>query len=96
MVAAWPGQNPPGFRPWETNPRDLRADSFPKGGSLADFGLAKAGYRFNVQSGEKNTTEVVEAAKSDDHVYARRSTDPLPSELSKTALDDVEKSLGEL
>ena len=79
-----------------THLRDLRAESFPKGGSLADFGLAKPPYRFNVQSGDKNTTEIVEAAKSGDHVYARRSTDPLPSELPKTALDDVEKSLGEL
>ena len=79
-----------------THLRDLRADSFPKSGNLADFGLAKPGYRFNIQSGEKNTTEIVEAAKSGDHVYARRSTDPLPAELSKTALDDVEKSLGEL
>jgi hypothetical protein len=79
-----------------THVRDLRADSFPKSGSLADFGLAKPAYRFSIQSGEKNTTEIVEAAKSGDHVYARRSTDPLPSELSKTALDDVEKSLGEL
>jgi hypothetical protein len=79
-----------------THLRDLRADSFPKGGSLAEFGLAKPAYRFNVQSGDKNTTEIVEAAKSGDHVYARRSTDPLPSQLAKTALDDVEKSLGEL
>jgi hypothetical protein len=79
-----------------THLRDLRADSFPKSGSLADFDLAKSAYRFDIQSGEKNTTEIVEAAKKGDHVYARRSTDPVPSELSKTALDDVEKSLGEL
>lgn len=79
-----------------TDLRDLRADSFPKGGNLADFGLAKPAYRFSVQFGEKNTTETVEAAKSGDHVYARRSTDPLPCELPKTALDDLEKSLGEL
>jgi hypothetical protein len=78
-----------------THLRDLRADSFPKEGSAADFGLAKPAYRFSIQSGDKNTTEIVEAAKSGDHVYARRSNDPLPSELSKTALDDVEKSLGE-
>jgi hypothetical protein len=76
--------------------RDLRADSFPKDGSLAQYGLAKPAYHFNVQSGQKNTTEIVEAAKVDDHVYARRSTDPLPSELGKTALDDIEKALGEL
>jgi hypothetical protein len=79
-----------------THLRDLRADSFPKAGSLADFSLDKPPYRFKVQFGDKNTTEIVEAAKPGDHVYARRSTDPLPSELSKTALDDVEKSLGEL
>jgi len=79
-----------------THLRDLRADSFPKAGNLADVGLAKPAYRFNVQWGDKNSTEVVEAAKSGDHVYARRATDPLPSELSKTALDDVDKSLGEL
>lgn len=66
-----------------SNLRDLRADSFPKSGNLADFGLAKPAYRFIVQSGEKNTTETVEAAKSGDHVYARRSTDPLPSESPK-------------
>jgi hypothetical protein len=79
-----------------SNLRDLRADSFPKGANLADFGLAKPEYRFTVQSGDKNTTEIVEAAKSGDQVYARRSTDPLPSELAKTALDEVEKSLGAL
>ena len=79
-----------------THLRDLRADSFPKGGNLPDFGLAKPAYRYHVQSGDKNSTEIVEATKSGDHVYARRSTDPLPSELSKTALDDVDKSLGEL
>jgi hypothetical protein len=79
-----------------TQLRDLRADSFPKAGDLADFGLAKPPYRFNVRFGDKNTSEIVEAAKSGDHVYARRSTDPLASELSKTALDEVEKSLGEL
>jgi hypothetical protein len=79
-----------------TRLRDLRADSFPKGKSLADTGLSKPVYRFNVQFGDKNTTEIVEVAKSGSHVYARRITDPAPCELSKTALDDVEKSLGEL
>jgi hypothetical protein len=79
-----------------THVRDLRAESFPKSGSLAEYGLAKPPYRFNVQAGEKNTTEIVEASKVGDHVYARRSTDPVPAELSKTALDEVEKALGEL
>jgi hypothetical protein len=79
-----------------THLRDMRAESFPKGANLAGFGLAQPAYRFNIQFGDKNSTEIVEASKSGDHVYARRSTDPLPSELAKTALDDVEKSLGEL
>ena len=76
--------------------RDLRADSFPKDGNLAQYGLAKPAYRFNVQFGEKNSTEIVEAAKVGDQVYARRSTDSLPSKLAKNALDDIEKALGEL
>jgi hypothetical protein len=76
--------------------RDLRADTFPKETNLAALGLASAPYRFQVQFGDKNQTESVEAAKEKDHVYARRSTDPLPAELSKTALDDVEKALGDL
>ena len=79
-----------------TRLRDLRADSFPKDAAPAESALAKPAYRLNVQSSEKNLTEIVEAAKSGEHAYARKSTDPLPCELSKGALDDVEKSLGEL
>jgi hypothetical protein len=79
-----------------TRLRDLRADSFPKGESLAQYGLDKPTYRFSVQSGEKNVTESVEAGKRGDHIYARRSTDPGPGELPKTALDDIEKALSEL
>ena len=77
---------------------DLRAQSFPKasGGDLATFGLAKPAYSFQVTYGSKNQMETVDAAKVGDHVYARRSTDPLPSELSKSALDAVEKDLGAL
>lgn len=76
--------------------RDLRADSFPKSQStnLAAFGLAKPSYRFEVQWDSKK--EIAEAAKVGNHVYARRSTDPLPSELSKTSLDPIEKTLAGL
>lgn len=74
----------------------LRADSFPKGESLAAFGLAKPAYNFQVRFGDKNQTETVEAAKVGDHSYARRPTDPLASELPKTALEDIEKALGDL
>lgn len=78
------------------NIRDLRAASFPKGENLAGFGLTKPAYKFQVRYGEKNQSEAVEASKTGDHVYARRSTDPLACELAKTALDDIEKALGEL
>jgi hypothetical protein len=76
--------------------RDLRADSFPPGERLDQYGLTKPAYRFKAQFGDKNETESVEAAKVGDHVYARRSTDILASELAKTALDDIEKALKEL
>jgi hypothetical protein len=76
--------------------RDFRAESFPKSGDLAQFGLAKPAYRFTVQFGDKNQKEIVEAAKVGEHSYARRSTDSLPCELSKTALDDLEKALKDL
>jgi Domain of unknown function (DUF4340) len=76
--------------------RDLSADSFPKDGSLAALGLTKPQYTFQVQFGDKNTIENVVAAKQDGHLYAARSTDPLGCELTKAALDDVEKALGAL
>jgi hypothetical protein len=76
----------------------LRADSFPKANAadLAAFGLNKPAYSFKVQFGEKKQTETVQAAKVADKVYARRDTDPLPSQLPSSALDDIEKALGEL
>jgi hypothetical protein len=74
----------------------LRAESFPQNhpANLATFGLAKPAYRFEAQWAGKK--EIGEAAKVGDHVYARRSTDGLPSELSKTALDSIEKTLSGL
>jgi hypothetical protein len=76
--------------------RDLRAASFPKGLSLAAAGLAKPAYRFGVRYGEKKQTETVEISKVGEHVYARRSTDPLPCELAKTAPASLEKALSDL
>lgn len=72
---------------------ELRAESFPLNHptNLAAFGLTKPAYRFEAQSG--GNREIGEAAKVGDHVYARRSTDVAPSELSKTALDSIEKTL---
>lgn len=76
--------------------RDLRAESFPKDVSLEAAGLTKPAYHFEVQFGEKKQTEVVEVAATKDHVYARRATDSVPAELSKGALDSIEKALKNL
>jgi Domain of unknown function (DUF4340) len=76
--------------------RDLRAESFPKGLTLAAAGLNHPAYRFEVEFGDKNQKEIVEVSKVKDHLYARRSTDPLPSELSKDALDSIQKALKNL
>lgn len=76
--------------------RGLRAHSFPKEQNLAAFGLTRPAYKFQVEFGDKNQKQIVEAAKVGDHIYARRTTDPLPSELEKTALDNIDKALSEL
>jgi uncharacterized protein DUF4340 len=76
--------------------RELRAASFPKAGGLASFGLANPAYQFEVHFGPTNQSEAVEIGKAGDKAYARRSTDPLPCELPKSALDDVEKALKDL
>ncbi|MBI4166195.1 MAG: DUF4340 domain-containing protein [Acidobacteria bacterium] len=76
--------------------RDLRAESFPGGEKLDQYGLTKPAYRFKTAFGDKNETETVEASKAGEHSYARRSTDILASEISKTALDEIDKALKEL
>ena len=76
--------------------RDLRPTAFPKGENLSAYGLAKPTYQFKAQFGDKNETEIVEAAKAGERAYARRSTDPVACEVTKTSLDDVQKALGEL
>jgi hypothetical protein len=58
--------------------------------------LTKPTYRFKTQFSDKNETEEVDAAKSGEHSYARRTTDVLASAISKTALDEIEKALKEL
>lgn len=76
--------------------RELRAASFPKPGPSSSFGLAKPAYQFEIHFGAANQTESVEIGATGDKVFARRSNDPLPSELPKSALDDVEKALKDL
>ena len=78
--------------------RDMSAQSFPQKNptDLAAYGLTKPTYTFKVQYGKQGKTQTVEVAKVGDHIYARRSTDLVPSELSKDALDSIEKALGAL
>lgn len=76
--------------------RDLRAESFPSSEKLDQYGLAQPAYRFKADFGDKNETETVEAATAGEHSYARRSTDILPSEISKATLDEIAKALKEL
>ncbi len=75
---------------------DLRAESFPqaKPGDFKPFGLDKAGYSIKVTFGDKNQTETVDLAQQNGNLYARRSDDVLPSEISKKTLDSIVKSLG--
>jgi len=77
---------------------NLKAVSFPKAaaGTLAPFGLNKPLYTFKVTFGEKNTVQIVDVGSVNDHYYAARSTDAVPGEISKTALDALEKALGAL
>jgi Domain of unknown function (DUF4340) len=72
---------------------DLHAESFPSGLSVADAGLSKPAYSFTVSFGDKGQSQTVEISPVQGRLYARRSTDLLPCELPKNALDDLEKSL---
>jgi hypothetical protein len=78
--------------------RNLRATTFPpaKPGDLAKFGLNQPSYTFKVTFGAKNQTETVEVAENGGHVYARRTSDPLPSEVSKSDLTSIENALPKL
>lgn len=78
--------------------RNLSATSFPQKNptDLAAYGLTKPTYTFQVEYGKQNKTQTVEIAKVGKHIYARRSTDLVPSELSKDALDGIEKALSAL
>ncbi|HUZ46271.1 MAG TPA: DUF4340 domain-containing protein [Terriglobia bacterium] len=80
------------------NLRDLSATSFPKKNptDLAAYGLIKPLYTFQVQSGKQNKTQTVEVAKAGGHIYARRSSDLVPAEVSEKALSAVEEALGAL
>ncbi len=74
--------------------RDLRADSFPQGVSIAAAGLASPAYRFDIRYGDKS--ETVEVSKTKDHIYARRASDRTPCELSPGALDPIDKIIAKL
>jgi Domain of unknown function (DUF4340) len=78
--------------------RDLSAQSFPKKNptDLAAYGLTKPEYTFKVQSGDHNQTQTVQIAQVGAKVYARRSTDLVPAELSPDAITNLQKDLGAL
>jgi len=78
--------------------RDLSAQSFPTKHptDLAAYGLTKPEYTFQVQYGDHNQTQIVQVSQAGDQVYARRSTDLVPSELSKDAITNLQKDLGAL
>ena len=78
--------------------RDLSAQSFPqkKPADLAAYGLAKPEYTFQVQYGDHNKTQTVQISQVKGNVYARRSTDLVPAELSKDAITNIQKDLDAL
>jgi hypothetical protein len=78
--------------------RDLQASSFPKAapGEMDKFGFNKPSYTFKVTFGAKNQTETLELAEANGQVYARRESDPLPSEVSKSDLSSVDKAFAKI
>jgi Domain of unknown function (DUF4340) len=78
--------------------RDLSAQSFPTKHptDLAAYGLTKPKYTFQVQYGDQDKTQTVQISQVGDHVYARRSTDLVPSEVSKDSVTSMQKDLGAL
>lgn len=64
--------------------RNLQASSFPaaKPGEMDRFGFGKPSDTFKVTFGAKEQTEIVEIAQANGHVYARRASDSLPSEIN--------------
>ncbi len=75
--------------------RDLSAQSFPTKHptDLAAYGLRKPKYTFKVQYGDHNKTQTVQVSQVGDKLYARRSTDLVPSEVSKAAISNLQKDL---
>jgi Domain of unknown function (DUF4340) len=78
--------------------RDLSAQSFPKKNptQLAAYGLNQPQYTVQVRYGDNNKTQTVEISEASDNVYARRSTDLVPSELPKDAITNLQKDLDAL
>ncbi len=78
--------------------RNLSAQSFPKKNPthLAEYGLNSPQYTVQVQYGDNNKTQTVQISKVGDSVYARRSTDLVPSELPKDAITNLQKDLDAL
>lgn len=78
--------------------RNLQAASFPtaKPGDMASFGFNQPAYTFKVTFGSKNQTETVQVARAKDKIYARRASDPLPSEVSSSTFNPIEAAFGKI
>lgn len=74
--------------------RNLQAASFPvaKPGEMDQFGFSKPSYTFKVTFGAKNQTEVVQLAQANGHVYARRASDSLPSEINASDFTGIQNA----
>lgn len=74
--------------------RNLQAASFPavKPGEMDQFGFGKPAYTFKVTFGAKEQTEIVEIAQANGHVYARRASDSLPSEINAADFTGIQNA----
>jgi Domain of unknown function (DUF4340) len=78
--------------------RNLQASSFPqaKPGQMDTFGFAKPSYTFKVTFGARNQTETVELAQANGKYYARRGSDPLPSEVSQSDVTSINNAFAKI
>ncbi len=78
--------------------RALQAASFPpaKPGQMDNFGFAKPSYVFKVTFGAQNQTQEVDLAQSNGKAYARRPSDPLPSQISQSDLSSIASSFAKI
>jgi hypothetical protein len=78
--------------------RNVQASSFPQAqpGQLEKFGFNKPSYTFKVTFGAKNQTETVELAQANGKYYARRESDPLPSEVAQSDVTSINNAFAKI